>query len=73
VRVLGKGGKERDVPLGRYAREARVRLPHPGAAGFATARSRAALFLNQRGGRLTRQGISLLLARHVARPASGAA
>lgn len=68
VRVFGKGSKERDVPLGRYAREAisayltRVR-PH-----IATRRSRAALFLNLRGGRLTRQGCTGVLEKH----ASGA-
>jgi integrase/recombinase XerD len=65
VRVLGKGGKERDVPVGRYAREAVSAYLTRARPGFATSRSRAALFLNQRGGRLTRQGISLLLARHV--------
>lgn len=65
VRVLGKGGKERDVPVGRYAREAVAAYLTRARPGFATARSRAALFLNQRGGRLTRQGVSQLLARHV--------
>jgi integrase/recombinase XerD len=65
VRVLGKGGKERDVPVGRYAREAVSAYLTRARPGFATSRSRAALFLNQRGGRLTRQGISLVLARHV--------
>jgi integrase/recombinase XerD len=65
VRVLGKGGKERDVPVGRYAREAVSAYLIRARPGFATSRSRAALFLNQRGGRLTRQGVSLLLARHV--------
>jgi integrase/recombinase XerD len=65
VRVLGKGGKERDVPVGRYAREAVTAYLTRARPGFATARSRAALLLNQRGGRLTRQGVSLLLARHV--------
>jgi len=64
VRVFGKGSKERDVPLGRYAREAisgyliRVRPQ------IATARSRSALFLNLRGGRLTRQGCAGVLAKH---------
>jgi integrase/recombinase XerD len=64
VRVLGKGGKEREVPIGRYAREsvqdylARVRPE------FASSTSRAALFLNQRGGRLTRQSCGRMLARH---------
>jgi integrase/recombinase XerD len=65
VRVLGKGGKERDVPVGRYAREAVSAYLTRARPGFATGRSRAALFLNQRGGRLTRQGVSLILARHV--------
>jgi len=62
VRVLGKGGREREVPLGRYAvqaLEAYLRLARP---QLATVRSRAALFLNQRGGRLTRQGVTLILA-----------
>lgn len=65
VRVLGKGGKERDVPVGRYAREAATAYLARARPGFATAKSRAALFLNQRGGRLTRQGVSQLLGRHV--------
>lgn len=65
VRVLGKGGKERDVPVGRYAREAVSAYLTRARPGFATARTRSALFLNQRGGRLTRQGVSGLLERHV--------
>jgi integrase/recombinase XerD len=57
VRFRGKGGKERLVPLGSYARRAlggyltRVR-PALAASG----RGGAALFVNARGGRLTRQG-----------------
>jgi integrase/recombinase XerD len=66
VRVLGKGGKEREVPLGRYGREAVEAYVTRTRPEFASAKSRGALFLNQRGGRLTRQSCARLLAAHVA-------
>ncbi len=56
LRLTGKGGKTRVVPVGRYAREAldqylvRVR---PGLVS----KDREALFLNDRGGRLSRQSM----------------
>jgi integrase/recombinase XerD len=65
VRVLGKGGKEREVPLGRFGREALADYLVRGRPALATSRSRSALFLNRRGERLTRQGCAHLLARHV--------
>jgi integrase/recombinase XerD len=60
VLLRGKGSKERIVPIGRFAREAveaYVVRARPGlAAQGSTARERAgALFLNARGGRLSRQ------------------
>ena len=58
VRVVGKGAKERIVPLGRHAIEALdayLRLGRPLLAERGGGRSRA-LFLNRRGGRMTRQG-----------------
>ena len=63
VRVLGKGNKERVVPLGRTAREAlgdylttgRPELERP------TRAAERGLFLNARGGRLTRQGAWLIV------------
>jgi integrase/recombinase XerD len=63
VRVLGKGSKEREVPFGRYASEAVAAYLTRSRPSFAGLRSRAALFLNQRGGRLTRQGAGLILSR----------
>ena len=67
VRVLGKGGKERVVPIGRFACEALRLYLTGGRPALATERSRAALLLNQRGGRLTRQGCAKILAAHVKR------
>jgi integrase/recombinase XerD len=56
VRLLGKGGKERVVPLGRYAVQAvTAYLVRARPALAATGRGTPALFLNQRGGRLSRQ------------------
>ncbi len=67
VRVLGKGGKERDVPIGRFARDAISSYLTRVRPQLATPRSRSALFLNQRGGgRLTRQGCAWILQQHVA-------
>jgi integrase/recombinase XerD len=60
LRLSGKGGKQRMVPVGRYAREALdaylVRARPALAAGSRRASASPAVFLNARGGRLTRQG-----------------
>jgi integrase/recombinase XerD len=64
VRVLGKGSKERDVPIGRMARDAVGAYLRTSRPALASARSRGALFLNTRGGRLTRQSCARLLAEH---------
>jgi integrase/recombinase XerD len=72
VRVLGKGSKERDVPLGRYARDAIAAYLTRVRPEIATTRSRSALFLNLRGGRLTRQGCTGIVERHAAAARLGA-
>jgi integrase/recombinase XerD len=68
VRVLGKGGKEREVPVGRYGRDAVETYLVRARPAFARGRGRGALFLNQRGGRLSRQSCDRML-RAVARAA----
>jgi integrase/recombinase XerD len=62
VRVLGKGEKERIVPLGRPAAEALRRYLALGRPHL-DRRNRADLFLNARGGVLTRAGAFLILRR----------
>jgi integrase/recombinase XerD len=59
VRVLGKGAKERLVPVGRPARAATQAYLTSGRPALLTPRGRPgdAVFLNARGGRLTRQGV----------------
>jgi site-specific recombinase XerD len=60
VRVFGKGGKERLVPLGRPAAESVRRYLALGRPHL-DRRHRPELFLNARGGALTRAGAFLIL------------
>ena len=62
VRVVGKGGKERVVPLGRPAADAVRRWLALGRPHL-DRRHRPDLFLNARGGALTRAGAFLILRR----------
>jgi len=64
LRVLGKGRKERVVPVGRPALRALAAYRDAcRRAGQETARG--AVFRNQRGGRLTARSVARLLERHV--------
>jgi integrase/recombinase XerD len=67
VRCIGKGSKERVVPIGRAAVEAVGAYLTQSRPGMVKARSEAALFVNQRGQRLTRQGCWKLLKRYAQR------
>jgi integrase/recombinase XerD len=64
VRVLGKGRKERLVPLGREARRWVRRYVAGAREGFARGRSSPLLFLSSRGGRLSPTGLWGLVRRH---------
>src|SRR5436190_1833588 len=66
VRAIGKGSKERVVPIGRPAVEAIRRYMSRGRP-FLDARRRPELFLNARGGALTRAGAFLILRRLAAK------
>jgi integrase/recombinase XerD len=62
VRVLGKGSKERVVPVGRSARAALSEYLDRGRPDLERTGARNdAVFLNARGGRLTRQGAWLIV------------
>jgi integrase/recombinase XerD len=76
LRAFGKGSKERLVPVGRLAREATAAYLANGRPGLEPARwarrgDAEAVFLNQRGGRLTRQGAWLVLKAHADRVGLG--
>ena len=64
VRVLGKGGKERLVPLGRQARSWVKRYESEVRGAFTRGRSSPFLFLSARGGRLSPTGLWGLVRRH---------
>jgi integrase/recombinase XerD len=65
VRTVGKGGKERVVPLGRMAVEALRAYDERGRRllGGAGRLKAPELFLNDRGRRLSRQGLHLIIKR----------
>jgi integrase/recombinase XerD len=75
VRLTGKGGRDRVVPVGRYAREALeaylVRARPALAAASRRVSVSPAVFLNARGGRLTRQGAWAVLKAAAARAGLG--
>ena len=64
LRARGKGRKERIVPIGEVALEALRRYLEQSRAALLRGRSAAALFLNARGGALTRQGLWRILHAH---------
>lgn len=64
VRVFGKGGKERIIPLGRSAIHACMQYIEEGRPHLLKAVKTDAMFVNMRGGRLSRQGCWKLLKQH---------
>nr|WP_040883515.1 site-specific tyrosine recombinase XerD [Janibacter sp. HTCC2649] len=68
VRLEGKGGKQRLVPLGSYARTALTAYLVRGRGTFSTkGKGTPAIFLNQRGSRLSRQSAWSILRAAAAR------
>jgi integrase/recombinase XerD len=64
LRVTGKGNRERLVPLGRPAQKALERYLSAGRPMLARGRSTPLVFLNFRGGGLTRMGFWKILRKH---------
>ncbi len=67
VRARGKGAKERLVPMGRSAAAAVTSYLERGRPHLVGARVEPRLFVNFRGGPLTRQGLYKIIRRHAAR------
>jgi len=67
VRCIGKGDKERVVPMGGAAAAAVSRYVADGRRTLLRGRRRRELILNARGGPLTRQGFDYILRRVLAR------
>jgi integrase/recombinase XerD len=64
VRARGKGSKERLVPVGRAAARAVADYLRRGRPALVGERTQPRLFVNFRGGQLTRQGLYKIIARH---------
>lgn len=56
VRTIGKGTKERMVPMGEKARDALKAYIHEGRPGLLKGRNSPVLFVNSRGRQMSRQG-----------------
>jgi site-specific recombinase XerD len=67
VRVLGKGNKERSVPMGRPCVEALSRYLEAGRLKLHSRASAQALFLNRYGGRLSRRSVEEVVKRYALR------
>ncbi|MBN2028469.1 MAG: site-specific tyrosine recombinase XerD [Actinobacteria bacterium] len=67
MRVMGKGARERVVPIGDAAAAALRKYLASGRPKMARSASQRAVFLNQRGGRLTRQGAWELVRKYARR------
>lgn len=67
VRVRGKGGKERLIPVGAAARSAVRRYLRTARPALDRGRSEGCVFLNARGRPLSRMGVWKILRRHVER------
>lgn len=66
IRIIGKGNKERVVPIGKTALYWLRRYLHDGRPNFATAgRSKDYIFLNNRGRNLSRMGVWKKLQQYV--------
>ncbi len=61
VRCMGKGSKERTIPIHEQATSAVAAYLDDGRAALVKGRKENALFVNRRGERLTRQGFWLIL------------
>jgi integrase/recombinase XerC len=66
LRVVGKGGKERQVPFGRPAQEALRRWREIASLACGDGAADGAVFLNRRGGRLTDRSVRRVLDRAMA-------
>ncbi|MFL5846126.1 MAG: site-specific tyrosine recombinase XerD [Solirubrobacteraceae bacterium] len=64
LRARGKGSKERLVPIGREAVSAVRAYVERGRPTLVGLREQGKLFVNQRGGELTRQGLYKIVQRH---------
>ncbi len=64
LRARGKGSKERLVPVGRQAITAVRHYLDRGRPALVGVRDQGKLFVNQRGGELTRQGLYKIVQRH---------